>query len=199
MTELHPDLKPYLFETSFFPMLKHPLVFMTPYIPNMAEYANKFYEQKKRMIQDYLSEKNYSGYIYAHERPYRIMAFIQIEPKLNPQEYWEVFSDVWIDSENIWQNKSTYKHLLSKHPNFRRHFMSEEDLAVYDSLPEQVVIYRGFLRGKNKTGFSYTLNPEMAQWFANRFGNGEVLERTVSKSKIIAYTNRRGEEEVIVL
>ena len=82
----------------------------------------------------------------------------------------------------------------------RDYFMSKEDRKYFDSLPEQVVVYRGYLQGKNKTGFSYTLNKERAEWFANRFsGDGKVYERTVRKDKIVAYTNRRDEQEVIIL
>jgi hypothetical protein len=197
---LHEALKPYVIEGGFMPMLKHPLVFHVPYHEQMNALANKQYEQKKNATERYLKEEKYDSYVFIHERPYRLSAFLNIYDKMKPKEFWEMLSDIWRDSENIWQNKSTYKMLFSYHPKSKHHFMSKEDRKVFDSLPEQVVVYRGFTVGKNKNGFSYTLDKSRAEWFANRFNkNGKVLERTISKDKIVAYTNGRGEQEVIII
>ena len=197
---LHEDLKPYINNGGMFVMLKHPLVFAVPYVEQMHSLYNKQYEHKKNRISDYLKKKNYEGYIFLYERPYRLMAFLNIADKLKGKQYWEILADIWTDSENIWQNKKTYKMLFGENLESKKYFMSKEDRKYFDSLPEQVVVYRGYLQGKNKTGFSYTLNKERAEWFANRFsGDGKVYERTVRKDKIVAYTNRRDEQEVIIL
>jgi wyosine [tRNA(Phe)-imidazoG37] synthetase (radical SAM superfamily) len=43
-------------------------------------------------------------------------------------------------------------------------------------------------------------NKEKAEWFAKRFNdNGKVVSRPVRKSDIFAYTNSRGEEEIIFI
>ena len=58
----------------------------------------------------------------------------------------------------------------------------------------------GYIKNKNKSGYSYTLNKEKAKWFANRFGNNGLVEtRTINKSDVFAYTNQRGENEIIIL
>lgn len=197
---LHEDLKPYVSNGGVMPVLQHPLVFQVPYSEQMNALSNKQYELKKKKTEEYLNEKKYASYVFIHERPYRLQAFMEIYDQLKPKEYWEILADIWTDSENIWQNKSTYKELFSHHPKHKNHFMSKEDRKVFNSLPEQVVVYRGYWQGKNKNGFSYTIDKEMAEWFANRFSkNGKVLQRTVSKDKIIAYTNGRNEQEVIII
>lgn len=197
---LHKDLVPYLEKGSVFPMLRHPLIFSVPYSEQMNALLNKKYLYLTDKKKELLKAGDYSGYVYVHERPYRLNAFYEVHDKLEPKEYWELFSGMWTDSENIWQNKDTFKYLLGLHQDSRRYFMSEEDLEVYDNLPEQITIYRGYTVGKNKNGFSYTLNKERAEWFAKRFNkNGKVWERVVNKKDIVAYTNARNEEEIIYL
>lgn len=196
---LNIELQAYLdSDNGFMPMIKHPLYFALPYIEQMNPMYNKSFEYKKKIAKEYLDSKKYSSYVFIHERPYRLMAFLNIMDNLKGREYWELLADLWIDSENIWQNKSVYRNLFKYHPNHKKYFMNKEDRKVFDSLPEQVVVYRGYLQGKNKTGFSYTLDKSRAEWFSNRFGSGKVLTRKVPKDKIIAYTNRRNEQEVII-
>ena len=39
----------------------------------------------------------------------------------------------------------------------------------------------------------------MAEWFASRFENdGEIIERKIYKSEVIAYFNDRDEEEIVL-
>lgn len=197
--ELHDDLKPYITIGAGLPMIKHPLIFHIPYSDSMNAFINKQYEQRLKVLDKYIQQKKYDSYIFLHERAYRLQAFLDIEELLTGEQFWEYLADIWTDSENIWQNKSIYKKLFKKHLEHKHKFMSEDDKKVYNSLPEQVKVYRGH-QNKNKIGFSYTTNKEKAEWFANRFnkGNGQVRERVIPKSKIIAYTNSRSEQEIII-
>ena len=78
--------------------------------------------------------------------------------------------------------------------------MNEEDRRFLKLLPKEIIIYRGYIKNKNKSGYSYTLNKEKAKWFANRFGNNGLVEtRTINKSDVFDYTNQRGENEIIIL
>ena len=129
-TPLHSDLRLYVEYREPFPMLRHPFVFSVPYFPNMNDYINKMYLQKKGLIEKSLKTKHYDNYIFLHERPYRLQAFLDIENKLSPKKYWELLAGIWVDSENIWQNKAYYKYILGKHPAFRHYFMSKEDKKV---------------------------------------------------------------------
>jgi hypothetical protein len=78
--------------------------------------------------------------------------------------------------------------------------MSAEDRKDFKKLPDTFKVYRGYIPGQNKGGYSYTLNKEKAKWFANRFDrNGKVVERTVNKDDVFAYLNGRNEQEIIIL
>jgi hypothetical protein len=120
--------------------------------------------------------------------------------EMKDEEFWEVLGEAWVDSENIWQNLSTWKMLLKSTRKGREHFMNEEERKMFEELPETLVVHRGFIPGKNKKGLSYTLDEKKAEWFAKRFHKeGEVSTLTIPKSKAFAYLTGRGESEIIMI
>ena len=83
--------------------------------------------------------------------------------------------------------------------------MSDKELAVYNSLPDELIVFRG-VKTKNIVdyyGFSWSLSRDVAKWFSENRGetDGEpiVLERTISKSSIIWVLLEREEQEVVLL
>ena len=79
--------------------------------------------------------------------------------------------------------------------------MDEEERELFQSLDDVVTIYRGVTsyNAQNVKALSWTLNREVAEWFAHRFGqDGTVYEAQVRKENIHAVFLGRNEEEVIV-
>jgi len=70
-------------------------------------------------------------------------------------------------------------------------------------LPEGdvITVWRGTDCQALRTDISWTTDKKTAVWFANRHrkneGCGNVWEATIQRDKIIAYTNERGEKEII--
>ncbi len=87
-------------------------------------------------------------------------------------------------------------------------YMSEEDLKMYNSFPEEITIYRGCdMKELDENhsyylGQSWTISLEIAKWFAFTIGEDnesrDILEARISKKHILAYTGIRGEYEVII-
>lgn len=200
--ELNDDLVAYYSVNNGIPMIKHPLVFSIFHTDNQNYIINQHYEWKKQAVRKARTEREWSSYVFLHERPFRLNAFLDIEPMVReePDQYWELLGEIWVDSENIWQNKEAWRYFLESGPEEGREmFMSEEDRLTFHSLPEKFKVYRGYIPRRNKSGFSYTMDRDKAEWFANRFGNGVVLERIVSKEDVFAYKNDRNEQEIIIL
>lgn len=73
-----------------------------------------------------------------------------------------------------------------------------------EDLPEKarLRVYRG--QEKGKFGISWTLDKEVAEMFAQtgggrgRIDNGEVISFMIDREKVIAYSNKRNEKEVIL-
>lgn len=193
---LHPDLLAYLEEGVLGKQLRHPLVYQVPLWAN--GHANAYYLQKQEAVKKALAEKNFNSYVYLHERPYRLEAFTKIADKLSDTQYWTLLSSIWTDTENQWQNHETWKTLLSSKRSGRHYLSGEEGDNLLRSLPEEVVIYRGCQPEVNENGLSWTLDKKKAEFFAKRFGKeGIILEKKISKTKIIAVLLGRGESEVI--
>lgn len=182
------------------PMVRHPLLYSVPY--NEAENAMLNYRFKllKEAVQKNLEDKDYAGYIFLHEKPYRFNAFKEVMEHLQDEIYWELLSDVWSNSENIWQNLKEWKKLLSSERKGKGAFMDKDERKIYNALPDTVIAYRGYLPGKNINGISYTISKEKAEWFANRWNKkGKVLTMRVPRKKVFAYLNGRNEQEIIIL
>ena len=194
---LHPDLLPYL-ETSKgeWEMLRHPLVYQVPFRSNGS--ANAQYAQKLKAVKEALGCWNYSQYVFLHERPYRVEAFKKIEKQLGIVNYWQLLTQVWIDTEKQYAYLKDWKKLLASERGDRNDMMNDEDKESLRLLPEEVTIYRGCQKGLNENGLSWTLDKSKAEFFANRFGKkGIILERKIPKSDIVAVLMGRGESEVI--
>ena len=79
--------------------------------------------------------------------------------------------------------------------------MDEEERELFQSLDDVVTVYRGVTsyNAQNVKALSWTLDREVAEWFAHRFGqNGTVYEAQVRKENIHAVFLGRNEEEVIL-
>lgn len=201
--ELHPELKQRLFESfGGFPYISHPLV-TGIFLEGLAENYNQQLLSKRSYLQKCFDTKNWNQYVFTHERPYRLNAFVEIQKHLTDTEYWKLLGRIWSDSENIWQEKSAWKRCLKSKRQGREFFMSERDRNFLKSLPDELTIYRGYTKGCNRDGFSYTLSRDKAVWFSNRFQNKKLkaglITRVVRKEDVFAYIDSRNEKEIIIL
>lgn len=204
---LDPELKMYLrrLGAKGWQCIQHPLVYAVPYTPNTNNMYNKQLEWKKQMLEEAKSSGNLRAWVFAHERPYRLDAFRRWPLPMTDQDYWETLGAIWSDSENIWQHLSQWKIYLSSSRPGKEWFMDEEEREAFEKLPENLTIYRGYQKWRNKRGLSWTLNKDKAVWFSRRFVTRErrdkaaVDRRVVPKSSVFAYLTGRGEEEIILV
>lgn len=197
--ELDPELQMY-FTNDGMPMIRHPLVYSIMHSDMMNAMVNKQFHQKKEQCEKAILNKDWPRFIYLHERPYRLQAFQECENDMDDKTYWEQLGDIWIDSENIWQNQDEWLDCLHSSRPDREYIMDDEDREEFNKLPDTFTIYRGYDK-RNKNGFSYSLDKTKAQWFASRFGGAKTNLKTVEakKSDCVGYFGRRGEKEIIYL
>jgi hypothetical protein len=121
---LHPDLVPYMERSKGeWEMLRHPLVYQVPFRSNGS--ANAQYAQKLKAVKEALGSWNYSQYVFLHERPYRVEAFKKIEKQLGIVNYWQLLTQVWIDTENQYAYLKDWKKLLSADRGDRNDMMND--------------------------------------------------------------------------
>ena len=137
--------------------------------------ANKVYEYKKDKVAEAIKDKDISSYLWLHERAYRVQSILDaLEDWWKPskKEYWEVIANVWTDTENVYENHLAWEQLLFLEFSDSHLMMDEEDTKFFNELPNTITIYRG---GIDDKGYSWTLDKDKAEWFANRWVmNGDL-------------------------
>jgi hypothetical protein len=200
--ELLPELKSSMVKGNFLNkgFIQHPLVIgELGFMPN--SYYNKQLIRKKERLMEFENNNEFESYLTLIEKPFRVFYFNELVKqnriKKLSKRYWKLISFLWTNSENISQNKEIWDELLRDKTN-SHYFMDKKDLEYFNSLPNEFMVYRGYVHWEN--GYSYSLDRERAVWFAERFGqNGLVKERLVKKEDVFAYINSRKENEIIVL
>ena len=76
--------------------------------------------------------------------------------------------------------------------------MDKNELKYYNSLPEEVEVYRG-CKKHNIYGRSWTVNLEKAIWFSTRLKNDLLVSTVVKKDNILFYSNSRSEDEIVLI
>lgn len=134
-------------------------------------------------------------------KPYRMLYLSLAFPYLTKKERSEIMHEVWISVENINNNVNVsqmeiLKMLRKCNPKY---LMGQENYGVYENLPDTFTVNRGLQENAQEDGLSWTLSKDVAEWFASRFENdGEIIEKIVHKTEVIAYFNDRDEEEIVL-
>lgn len=154
-----------------------------------------------------------AGYIDQAETPYHVFMLITkpyllgflkyAKPYLSTEDFTQLLADAWIRSEspNDDPNLSKTKLLAmfkAADPNI---LMDDEERSRLQSLEDPVTVYRGVTsyNAKNVKALSWTLDENVAQWFAHRYGEqGTVYQAQIRKGDIYAIFTGRNESEVIV-
>lgn len=77
--------------------------------------------------------------------------------------------------------------------------MEPDELSFYETLPDEIMIYRGISKRGSIKALSWTLDMHKAEWFSQRFGKkSRVYRAKIRREDVLAYFAGRGEYEVVV-
>lgn len=179
--------------------INHPFVQAFIYIPAINSIYNKQYRDKREALQSAVVDCDWGRYVFLHERAYRLQAFHTAQHQMSDADYWSILGRVWTDSENLHQYGDMLPSLIQSERPGRENMMRSWEKAVFDTLPDELVVYRGH-HGRNRMGWSWTLSQWQARWFSmitDRKARG-VVRGKVKKTDVVALMLRRKEFEVIV-
>ena len=162
-------------------------------VGNNVERVKEFYREVFKKTQRYID------YINIVNKPYLPLFFELTEKYLSVEDFSHFLAVMWKTVE--FTNASLYITCEKFVEYFKRadiNFMiSKEEVEKFNSLPDEVVIYRGVNSNGSVRALSWTLSKDTAKWFADRFRkNGNVFKAKIKKEHICAYFEH--EEEVIV-
>lgn len=159
--------------------------------------------RRKRCAEEFNKTGDLRDVVMGVNRGEANWALMVIGRDADDSNYFRALALAWQGANNCHQDRDYFEHLFRiGKPNVnRRSMMDGDELAVFDSLPDQVKVYRG-CGPLNRSGWSWTLNRARAEWFAcehmrARDGyRGLVLTGTCDRSEVLAYLST--EEEIIV-
>lgn len=198
---LNNELSAYVFEGPLGRSIKHPILYEIFYDARLNAIINYQFKLRKKSAEKAREMEQWANLIWHYEKAHRLNIFLDVQCYLTANEYWKILREIWVCSENNWQDLDAWKLCLfqTKRTCGQILFMTEDDYQFYENLPEEFEVHRGYQPGLNKDGLSYTLDKQKAFWFANRCGHqGKVASHTVSKNMIFAYLSGGNESEIIL-
>ena len=208
--EIRDELEEYYDDAGGMGMIRHPLITYLGYDPDSRETVTmlgRWIAQKRRGIEQFTTEKNWSQVLMLHEKPWRMHALVEYAPQMDDAEYWQELGSVWCGIEDPRTYLGELPWLFN--PEYRgtkkRHLMmTEEERVALQALPDKLTIYRGCAE-ENRVGFSWSMDREQGNWFARRCGLGAwndsgpfLLIGECRKSDVIAHFTRRDEAEIVI-
>lgn len=201
----HPDLLPYVETREWGPMVRHPLVYdLLCVVPGQA---NRAYQYKKNLLDEYAACEDWAGIVWLHERPYRLQALIDyctgrdeegnIIPLVDVPEHWELAAHVWTDSENIAQVNDEWRELICQ-PGEYPTGLWLGNREAFDALPWDadgtITAWRGGVAGD----WSWTVERKTAEFFS-RLSDFPVRESRIHRDECFGYLTDRQEFELLVV
>lgn len=159
-------------------------------VEKLPVYENAWIKMKKK-VEKLIKEQKYEDIYYLMVSNMRILSFNNTFKEIPKSQVYSIFKYVYNSSEYGFNefNWRNVEEICESHNQADITFLKEKYGDV-------LTIYRGEKRSEGY-GFSWTLDYEVANFFANRFDTrGEILEGTVNTGDILTYIER--EQEVVV-
>ena len=169
--------------------------------------VDKRFEMKKRDFEKYFKDNDYDQLFSRTDKKILIPTFIKMYDDIPDDQKYQIFVDLYQRSEygfstfppEIIENLFPHRKKSSEWRKRMRELKGDMKLNQDGT----VTVYRGenHESADEDHAFSWTLKPETAEFFANRFnkGAGDVLSKDINPTEIIDYLTSRGEAEVIVV
>lgn len=148
-----------------------------------------------KMFNKYLESGNFSVLLGMIDKRFGFYPYFKLFDLIPDEKKYELFLEVYIRQEYGFHfiTERFIKELIGYRLN---------SIDIPGKNPgDLLTIYRGEgTRSRPiKEAFSWTLDKEIAIWFAKRFGQGKVYQATTNYESIVAFLQDREEQEVIVL
>lgn len=159
---------------------------------------------KLKQLEAAAAVKDVVRYVFTHERPWRLHAFLDTREWGDGSDEWKVkwFSaagEVWIDSEAPGRNADIWRsEVFSSADRFL--MMNSEEFTEFRGLTE-LTVYRGAdTKTHARGGLSWTKDRDLAEWFARRYASKSswLASATVKREQVTALFSRRGEKEIVL-
>ena len=161
----------------------------------------KFWQEK---VKEVIDKSDLFGIFFMISKPYRFGFLKHILDFISVEDMSTVLGQNWnlVEFSNKDANMTVNQLLKLFKQAIPEKLMDADELKKFNKLPDKIKIYRGLTsyNKNNVRALSWTTKKSVAEWFANRFqqGDGIVYSATIDKKYVFAYFDGRNEDEVIV-
>lgn len=196
------ELQEHLAAGPFGPEIHHPLLhtIVFDHSDESVDMLNTLFRSKREQTQQAIAKGQWDRAIAMYEKPYRPAALLEFTDKIAGDDmFWQLLGSTWIQSEFNNTERETWLELFATQRPGQNFMMNSEEQELLLGLPKQVTLYRGTKDPNETTGMSWTLSPDVAEYFAGRFDTeGHILEREIPTKDIMSVFTRRDEQEVLL-
>ena len=172
-------------------------LFSHPFLPMLqtgdVDEIKKYIEKKLMRYTDYLDMLMLINGVF------RPKFFAQTQEYLSLEDFSKGLAYVWVKVEfpNINKDISVSQFIDLFNKADKKYLMDTEELETFNTLPEEIEIYRGINQYGSVMALSWTIEESIADSFAERNGGEQALYKAkVKKADVLAYFSR--ESEVVV-
>ena len=172
-----------------------------PFVP--ADASDNEFDLYLNSAREKISNASTLVEIFSTVTPLYLPLFFRTSSKqLSLEDYSKCLATMWrlleFPNTNVFVSVEDFIEMFNDaDKNF---LMDEEELEIYNNLPEEIVVYRGINEHGSVDALSWTLDKEQAEWFANRFEMfgiaGSVYQANIKKEYVLAYISR--EKEAVI-
>ena len=158
----------------------------------------------RKMVGGFIDEAESATQVFSLITKSYLLAFLaQTAGALSEADIASILPDVWMRTEAPHNDPNVSRADMIR--LFRLSdpamLMDEKEYRIWQELDDIVTVFRGVTsyNAANIEAFSWSLNRDVAEWFAHRFGEeGTVYEAQIPKERIFAVFNGRNEMEAVV-
>ena len=171
--------------------------------PSLLAQRVAWHDQRQTDLNNLPAEISFDAaraYVYRYGSEYILMDLVlDFERRMRREDWLKLLGEVWTNVDNVREHLRDLRILLgTKGP--LREMMKPKELTVYESLQDDVTIYRG-CSARHLEGACWSLDRNVAASFPNRqryrVPDPVLITATVNRSNILALKLERSEQEVI--
>lgn len=170
---------------------------------DIRKYPERYNRFKTQLEQHINKCTSIERILYIMQKTYRIQyLYLLVQYNVPVELCGNLLGSIWVALENNDLQPPDIRKVMHQMLNASDYtrYTTVDDQNIFKNLPERIKIYRGAQLGEPKRGFSWSVDRNVAVWFAKRFNatNPVVHTATISKKYVYFYTNAANEQEVVV-
>ncbi|AUN01462.1 TPA: hypothetical protein ACXDAY_002249 [Clostridium botulinum] len=149
-------------------------------------------EQRERIHQRCIENRQYIRLFCLIDKPFRFLFYQQLFNDIPDEQKYEVFKNIYTSCEYGFNNLSReFLEEIFGYNKSGRNWFNEDIITIYRG--------EGDLSAPYNEAYSWTIDIDVARWFARRFNSdGKVYKGYIRQEDILDYMEDRNEKEILV-